>query len=32
MNYGQSLDWRIEFDEGFADDLRKIGHADLLRI
>lgn len=32
MNYGPSLGWRIEFDEGFADDLKKVGHADLVRI
>ncbi len=32
MNYGRSSGWQIKYDEGFADDLRKLGKPAQLRI
>ncbi len=32
MNFGKSSDWTIKFDEGFAEDLRSLGHDAQIRI
>lgn len=32
MNFGKSSDWAIKFDDGFADDLRGLGHEAQTRI
>ena len=32
MNFGKNSDWKIKFDEGFADDLRSLGTRAQLRI
>lgn len=32
MNCGKSLEWTIEFDDGFAEDMKGIGHNGRTRI
>ena len=32
MNSGKNLDWTVKFDAGFANDLKKLGRSDQVRI